>query len=132
MTTHEEAEATVHLLPGGGFGFYVRPAVPPVPDGYELVEDDGVPAFRAPTDDDYGYLDLYGVVDAGDPSPAFGGRRYIVRQSVPTEVERLARLLAVEYGMPWEHQSTYNQEYYVAQAQRLLDHGVRCPDQTQD
>jgi len=148
MTTHEEAEVVVRKMEGFDgpavvlvaplvdyWREHIQPAVSTPPEGCELVEEDGVPVFREPTDDDYGWVDLVGVADAGKPGPEFYGRRYIVRQvtpPVPTGMERLARLLAAEYDMPWERLATSHQTGYVEMAQELYDLGVRCPDQTED
>jgi len=144
-TTHEEAEAAVRRMEGYGvpdispvFLWWrenVQPAVPTPPDDLELVEEDGVPVFRAPADDDYGWLDTYGAVrftPGGNPSPEFNGKRYIVRQSapaVPTDVERLTQALlehawsaGVVPGVPVACHRTM--------AQHLYDRGVRYPEQT--
>ena len=51
---------------------------------------------------------------------------------VPTDVERLARLMAGVVGQSWERLSTSHQTGYVAKAQELYDLGVRCPEQTED
>jgi len=147
MTTHKEAEATIRRLKRYGFGApvvawwreHVQPAVPTLPDDLELVEDnDGVPVFRAVTDDDYGWLGyeeglrLVGHARNPLPSDTFGGKRYIVRQSapaVPTDVERLTQALlehawsaGVVPGVPVACHRTM--------AQHLYDRGVRCPEQT--
>jgi len=116
MTTHIEAEAVVRRMEKYGEPFaapivacwreHMQPAVPTPPDDLELVEEDGVPVFRAPADDDYGWLDTYGAVrftPGGNPSPEFNGRRYIVRQvtpPVPSEVERWPRLTGPGGAMP--------------------------------
>ena len=147
MSTHIETEAAVRRMDGYGEAFapaivafwreHHQPAVPATPDGCELVEEDGVPVFRAPTNDDYGWLDLYGAVrftPAGNPSPEFGGRRYIVRQSVPpvpTEVERLARVLAEAYWARWSNAPGPSPASgHMETAQDLYDLGVRCPEET--
>jgi len=66
-----------------------RYEAPTPPDGCELVDADGVPAFRRVTDDDYGWLNPDGRVmtlyPLPDPTDEFGGQRYIVRQSDPKE-----------------------------------------------
>jgi len=148
MSTHEEAEAEIRRMEDytptadatvvACWREHMQPAVPPVPDGCELVDDDGVPVFRVPTEDDYGYLRQFGgVVLVGryalpSTTSKFGGKRYIVRQSVPTEVERLAQALAASHWSAWEGLLSGAEGGYAAQAQRLYDHGVRCPEQTQD
>ncbi|GEM_PF-6814776 len=155
MTIHEEAEAAIRVMETwfsvsdqtrtvvAWWREHMQPAVPNIPDGCELVEVDGVPVFRAPADDDYGWLDLFGRVmllpvlrlryGPTRSTDTFAGKRYIVRQvtpPAPTDVDRLARLLAVEQGMPWERQSTATKAYYVGKARRLYDRGVRYPEQT--
>jgi len=149
MSTHEEAEAEIRRMEDytptadatvvACWREHMQPAVPPVPDGCELVDDDGVPVFRVPTEDDYGYLRQFGgVVLVGryalpSTTSKFGGKRYIVRQSVPpvpTEVDRLARLLGDAEGLPRQPFGVAQQSYYGGKAQRLYDHGVRCPEQT--
>jgi len=147
MTTHIEAEAVVRRMEKYGEPFaapivacwreHMQPAVPTPPDDLELVEEDGVPVFRAPADDDYGWLDTYGAVrftPGGNPSPEFNGRRYIVRQvtpPVPSEVERLARALAEAYWARWSNAPGPSPASgHMETAQDLYDHGVRCPDQT--
>jgi len=147
-----EAEATVRKMEGYGATIYapviapviawwrehMQPAVPPVPYGCELVEVDGVPVFRKPDDDDYGWLGrdgglwLVGHVPLLTTTYAFGGRRYIVRQSVPSDVDRLAQALAAVVGQSWERLSNSNQTYYRVKAQRHYDHGVRCPEIAED
>jgi len=150
MTTHKEAEATIRRLKRYGFGApvvawwreHVQPAVPTLPDDLELVEDnDGVPVFRAVTKDDYGWigyeegLRLVGHARNPLPSDTFGGKRYIVRQvtpPAPSEVDRLARVLADCYWDKWGNGPVPDLAAYRVRAQHLYDHGVRCPDQTED
>jgi len=152
VTTHEEAEAAVSDMETWRLASdhahtvvaywreHIQPAVPPVPDGCELVVDaDGVPVFRAPADDDYGYLNIYGFLcltasPLPHPTDTFAGKRYIVRHpapTVPTDVERLAQALAESTGMMWGGLPASEGERYVrAAAQNLYDLGVRCPEQT--
>ena len=147
--TQAEAEATVRRVEGYGFAApliawwreNVQPAVPDIPDGYELVEDnDGVPVFRLVTEADYGWLKpnggivLVGYYALPQPTDPFAGKRYIVHQvapPVPTDVERLAQALAESTGMMWGGLPASEGERYVrAAAQNLYDLGVRCPEQT--
>jgi len=151
-TTHEEAEAAIRVMETwfsvsdqtrtivAWWREHVQPAVPAPPEGCELVEVDGVPVFRAPTEADYGWLRQLGLTVAHvgryalpSTTSKFNGKRYIVRQvtpPVPTDVERLARLLADREGFAWDYLHGPTVVIYVAQAQRLYDLGVRCPEQT--
>jgi len=47
------------------------------------------------------------------------------------EVDRLAQALAASHWSAWEGLLSGAEGGYAAQAQRLHDHGVRCPEQTQ-
>jgi len=149
MTAHMETEAAIRVMetygasttsPARVFVAYwrehVQPAVPPVPAGCELVKVDGVPVFRAPTDDDYGWLSsagglgLVGLGSMPHPTSPFDGKRYIVRQSVPSEVERLAQALAAYYWAKWGNGPGPDLAAYRVRAQELHDLGVRCPEVT--
>ena len=153
MTIHEEAEAAIRVMETwfsvsdqtrtvvAWWREHMQPAVPNIPDGCELVEVDGVPVFRLVTEADYGWLRQLGLTVAHvgryalpSTTSKFNGRRYIVRQvtpPVPSEVERLARLLAEAYWARWSNAPGPSPASgHMETAQDLYDLGVRCPEQT--